>query len=246
MTTDPRDIAPICESIQAPVIAERGPAPLQARGGRARLLKTESGRTVTHGEVMGALLARAEIEVAVVDGKRPEWIACADCKVPVKVQKIGVIPIGCARCTGRECSACGKKRYGKGHPAMCKRCSVESGASKEATHKANAARTPEARQESARKGWSSRTPEQRAEQLRKLTTKTHEQRSDAAHRWMSSRDPQHRSDAARKANESRTPEMRSELARKAVSARTPEQRRDVSLKAAATIRARKAAEATKP
>lgn len=126
LTTDPRDIAPICEAIQAPVVAARGPAPLQAKGGRARLLKTESGRVVTHGEVMGALLARAEIEVAVVDGKRPEWIACEVCKVPVKVPPNGgPIPTQCKVCAGKICTSCGAPRAQNksgGSYALCVEC----------------------------------------------------------------------------------------------------------------------------
>lgn len=127
-TPNPRDIAPICEAIQAPVVASRGPAPLQARGGRARLLKTESGRVVTHGEVMAGLLTRAEIEVAVVDGKRPEWIACAVCKVPVKVvHSTGFVPKMCKQCVMyTSCHECGsrvrRKRGMDKH--VCKSCSM--------------------------------------------------------------------------------------------------------------------------
>lgn len=130
-TPNPRDIAPICEAIAAPVVAARGPAPLQARGGRARLLKTESGRVVTHGEVVAGLLARAEIEVAVVDGKRPEWIACEVCRVPVKVTHAnGNLRRKCKACKEEayytNCNECGnrvKKKHGK-DKQVCKSCSM--------------------------------------------------------------------------------------------------------------------------
>lgn len=184
MSTDPRDIAPICESIQAPVIAERGPAPLHARGGRARLLKTESGRVVTHGEVMTGLLVRSEIEREVFDGRLPEWIACETCKIPVKVSVFGGrLPKKCDKCTGKKCVECGRLRGGaRGRPGPCKDCIGKNGGRSESMRKWIAEnRTSEQMRTAGRAGAAALTREQRALGARNmLSSRTDAQRSDAA------------------------------------------------------------------
>lgn len=232
ITTDPRTIAPICEAIAAPVLAERGPAPIKARGGRARLLKTESGRIVTHGEVMGALLARAEIEVAVVDGKRPEWIACADCKVPVKVvNTTGYPPRKCKVCSGKECCVCGGPRTKEGK-GMCRACTVKTGALSESLRKRHASMTPEQRKNNMRNAIESQKvsmpPDRRAELARKANE---------------ARTPEQKARIAEKARNQFSAEERSALSKANATAKTPEQRSESARKAWDTKRAKKAAEA---
>lgn len=173
-TTDapnPRDIAPICKAIAAPVVAARGPAPIRARGGVARLLKTESGRTVTHGEVVAGLLARASVEAEVIDGVRPEFVKCEACAKPIKVKPTGgALPRKCDRCVGRVCMSCGKKkRKSKTNvPEMCLDCSVKAGKRRAGAAKRHASMTPEERSRIAKKGAASMTEEaKRASTLRR-------------------------------------------------------------------------------
>ncbi len=220
-TPNPRDIAPICEALQAPVVAARGSAPLQAKGGRARLLKTESGRVVTHGEVMGALLARAEIEVAVVDGKRPDRLPCRECGLPVQQNRQGPDALFCAKhklkktCTG----GCGKlvRRWGSG---FCRSC---------ATRAAMGNVSPEERSRRASVGalkakerWDGMSESERIAYAAEVS-----KRSFEMHR-------------AKPFSE------RSKVAKKAKSTMTPEQRSEAVKKSHATRRARKAVEVAKP
>jgi len=107
------DIAEGFAALAAPVIAERGKAPIRAGKGRSRPVFTvaPSGEVtgiVPHSAVLQGLLVRQGIADAVVEGKRPERILCADCKGIVKVHPGGgVIPTKCKKCSGKVCDACG-------------------------------------------------------------------------------------------------------------------------------------------
>lgn len=132
-------------------------------------MKTESGRIVTHGEVMGALLSRAEIEVAVVDGKRPEWVACEVCRVPVKVPEKNKFSLKCRVCNGLECPECGAQRKtatGKRNP--CRGCSKAAGKFSEAQRNRQAALSAEERSRVARDQWAKIDEETRVRRHQKI------------------------------------------------------------------------------
>lgn len=88
---DKADLAAIFETTAAEAVEARGKAPLRAGPGRARLLRTESGRVVTHGEVVQGLFKKLEIEVQVIDGKRPAYARCSfvGCGEVFKVGRLG-------------------------------------------------------------------------------------------------------------------------------------------------------------
>ena len=118
---------------------------------------------------MGALLARAEIEVAVVDGKRPEWIACEVCKVPVKVPEKNTFSRKCRVCNGLECPDCGAQRKtptGKRNP--CRACSKAAGKFSEAQKSRQAALSAEERSEIARAQWAKIDKDARARRHQKI------------------------------------------------------------------------------
>lgn len=231
----------------------RGPGTLVARGGKARLLKTESGKVVTHGEVLGGLLKRAEIEAEVVDGERPEWISCKTCKAPVKVTRAsGTLPNRCGICTGAVCFVCKSKKTKRGQRSMCRKCAVDAGKYREASRKACAAETHEQRSERARKRNAAKTPEERSECARKaarelIARMTPEQLAERGHTMrhalLASTTPEQRSEIARKRNAARTPEQRSASAGKGKAAMTAEQRSAAMRKGHATRRAKQAANA---
>jgi len=88
----------VIEGIVVHEIAERGPAPVQARKGRARVFKVvnQAGEVVglaTHGKVLEGAARAAEIELEVRGERRPEWILCVDCKSLVRVTTSPRIPI---------------------------------------------------------------------------------------------------------------------------------------------------------
>lgn len=109
----------------APVLRRRAGAPrkvtLVGKDGKPTGITTDV-------EVAKSLLARSEIEFSVQDGKRPEFVKCVDCGLPVKVSKKGPIPRKCLakthRCKcgrpvgssgvcgfGRMCSSCNARHY---------------------------------------------------------------------------------------------------------------------------------------
>jgi hypothetical protein len=68
---------------------------------KPRTLRTEKGRVVTTTEIAENLVRRADLEHAVLPGKRPATIFCADCKTTVNVAKRGPIPDRCRTCARR-------------------------------------------------------------------------------------------------------------------------------------------------
>lgn len=197
------ELARAFEENASAVVESRGLAPLKSRGGKARLLKTESGKIVTHGQLVAGLLQKQAIEAEVVDGKRPEWISCEACKVPVKVHP-GPLPQKCRVCSGRACSECGAKRAARGIPGMCIGCAKRAGKFIIAGRKAASSKTPEQRTEAARKGNAALTREQRSAAGRALQAqKTPEQRSESARKADTYKTPEQRIDAGRKAWDTR-------------------------------------------
>jgi hypothetical protein len=66
---------------------------------KPRTLKTDKGRVVTTAELAEALVRRAEIEHAVVEGTRPREILCVDCKaVAIKLASRGKPSKRCDKC----------------------------------------------------------------------------------------------------------------------------------------------------
>ena len=240
-----KEIAETFETVPATAatrlaLLARGPSTLIARGGNARILKTDGGRLVTHGEVVAGLLARAEIEAEVVDGARPEWVSCSVCKAPVRVPPGGALPSKCAVHMGHACMECGRARRGKGRPGMCAGCAKRTGKWSDILRKRNAALTPAQRSENARKAQASMTSEQRSAARRKgMASMTPDQRSEAARKGKTSMTSEQRSEAIRKGRASMTPEQRSAAARKWIASKTPEQRSEARHKAWATRRAKK-------
>lgn len=117
------------EALAKQAIADRGPSEVKAKRGKARLLKTDTGKTVTHGQVLQGLLTKAEIEAAVIDGRRPPVVFCEKCNTLVKASCRGPIPRLCAACRKHEwraerqrsggCVACGA-------PTTARRCEVHA------------------------------------------------------------------------------------------------------------------------
>ena len=196
-----REIARVFEARAAIAVEERGPAALRSRGGKARLLKTDTGKIVTHGEVLAGLLARAEIEVAVADGKRPEWVSCETCRVPVHVHHNGRIPSKCDVHSGKVCSECGKVRpSAKGEPGMCRACARSTGKLKHGRDRIG----HERRSANAKKMWARRSAKQRAALANKFSAgMTAEQRSEKSKRQAAAKTPEERSAMTRKSWETR-------------------------------------------
>ena len=71
---------------------------------RQRTLRTASGKPITTTDLAEALVKRAELEHAIVKGKRPSSIVCASkkCGVVVKVKKKGPVPAMCRGCARAE------------------------------------------------------------------------------------------------------------------------------------------------
>lgn len=68
------------------------------------MLRTESGRAVSHAALLEALLERQGVEAEVQPGARPKTVLCGDCRVPVRVGKTGTIPLLCAACRRKNIS----------------------------------------------------------------------------------------------------------------------------------------------
>jgi hypothetical protein len=191
LTTTKEDLATRFDALHEAALAERPPKILKPSTGVRRMLKTiESGKPVTHGQVLQGLLKQAELEIAVQDGKRPKFIKCERCKVPVTVAPIGSLPKRCGPCKVRKCSGCGKKVSRSNETGRCHSC---------AARMVGAALPPERRHEIAKKANAALTPAQRSEISRNAhAARTSEQRSEIG----------------RKANAALTPAQRSERARK--------------------------------
>lgn len=168
-------------------------ATLRASRGIARVLKTESGRVVTHGEVMASLLSRAAIDAEVVDGKRPDFVMCRECSAPVKVSKSGPLPTKCMVCRGLLCSACRcPRRSAVTEPGMCRACAKSSGKNRSAALKREASMPTEEKSNRSKKGNSSRSSVSRSTNASSASRSlTFEQRSDASKRAWSARRREH-------------------------------------------------------
>lgn len=105
--------AQVAEALTLDAIAKRGPPILKATGGMARLLRIvdasgkDTGKRVTHGQVLEGAAKVADLELATQDGKRPTTIFCCDCPPEsktrvVKVGKTGIIPTQCKPCRVRK------------------------------------------------------------------------------------------------------------------------------------------------
>lgn len=64
-----------------------------------RLLSGRTGEAVEPEKLARNLITVAVLEHAVVDGKRPAEVLCADCRAPVKVRARGPVPEKCITCT---------------------------------------------------------------------------------------------------------------------------------------------------
>lgn len=98
---DKSDVATLFEHAAKEALDARGKAPLRAGPGRVRLLRTESGRVVTHGEVVRGLFKKLDIEVQVVDGKRPVATKC-NCGAVLLISPIGGMRRFCDTCRVRR------------------------------------------------------------------------------------------------------------------------------------------------
>ena len=84
-------------------------------------------RQTTAVEVAKSVLARADVEFSVQEGKRPEWVKCKTCGAPVKVPIKGKLPMKCRggthRCPcGKLIRTAGACRLG----GLCKSCTAGS------------------------------------------------------------------------------------------------------------------------
>jgi hypothetical protein len=216
-----------------------------------------TGQT-TSVEVAKSLLARAEIEFSVQEGKRPEWVKCRRCDQPVKVRAYGSLPVQCP--TGTHACSCGApiKSYGCGFGKRCQDCNrrdpqrtVDTARISAAVKAYYASLSPEERSERARRASMSRTPEQRQKHARygaamQMESTSPEQRAAAARKASMSRSPEGRERSIKAGLEAlnsvkMTREERSEMMRRACARMTPEQLSERSRKANATRAARRAA-----
>lgn len=68
--------------------------------------------TVTHRDVLEGVARRTEIEITVVDGKRPAEVLCKDCRTIVAVGgRAGGIPHRCVQCKKRHQNEVAKRWY---------------------------------------------------------------------------------------------------------------------------------------
>lgn len=100
----------------------------QADAPRRITLIDKDGKPVgltTSTEVAKSMLARSKIEFSVQEGKRPKFINCKTCGRPVKVERVGVLPVVC-RPFAHRCPVCDKPMKIKpsvcGFGKTCKRC----------------------------------------------------------------------------------------------------------------------------
>jgi hypothetical protein len=96
MSNNAFSIAADFEQLAAETMATRGPVPVVARGGAMRMLRTDAGELVTHGDVLEGAAAKAGIEL-LTEGRRPTMFICA-CRAVVAVGARGKIPTACAKC----------------------------------------------------------------------------------------------------------------------------------------------------
>ncbi len=100
-------IAKAFETMATLAVVDRGPVPVVAGKGKTRVLRTETGRRVTLGQVLEAVALVAECEISVQEG-RPKNVLCRTCKgLIVVAPQGGAIPDLCKRCRGAFCSGCG-------------------------------------------------------------------------------------------------------------------------------------------
>ena len=112
------------EAIQAAEFVARARI-LKPKRGIARLLKTDTGKVVTHGQVLQGILKQAELDAEVQDGKRPRLVRCETCRGPVAVGPIGPFPRWCALCRIERCSKCSKEiTRSKKNSGLCRSCSM--------------------------------------------------------------------------------------------------------------------------
>jgi hypothetical protein len=95
------EVAEAAEALTSPIVDARRRI-IAPKGKRTRPIKTDAGRVVTHADLLQGLFERAAVEVAVVDGARPEWITCVDCGAVVKVPPVGGNPKRCKSCARRH------------------------------------------------------------------------------------------------------------------------------------------------
>ena len=111
----------------------------------------------THKRLAESLLARQQIEIAVVEGVRPKTVMCEVCGLPAKVTKMGPITKGHKRCRDREHSRrCNEQRK------------VNPERAREWTREYIKTRRVELRMRSRQ--WSQANPEKRTAMMRKWAT----------------------------------------------------------------------------
>lgn len=115
------------------VLTSTGRRIIKAKPGRARVLKTDSGRSITHGQLISGLLKQANVDVRVIDGKLPSHVDCMVCGLPVEVKGRGkgFLPNGHRSCMLNRawgtCKTCGAeiKRDASRRNGLCKRCALK-------------------------------------------------------------------------------------------------------------------------
>jgi hypothetical protein len=167
---------------------------------KPRTLRTDTGRAVTTTEIAEGLVKRADVESAVLPGKRPTEILCGRCKVPVVVAKRGKIPQWCRVCWPAEkkaklrCATCPALVGAHVLSGKCRSCSMRDTC---------AAKTKAQLSERSRRGASSMTPEQRrSRSLARYAAETPAQRaarSAKAKARMAAKSPEQKSEAAKRA-----------------------------------------------
>lgn len=126
-----RDVAEAFAAIQAQALEERVPVIKPRGGGSTRVLRTDSGRVVTHGDVLRGLLKKEDVNAQVQDSKKavPRYVVCEVCKKPVAVKK-PPLSRGHRQCLQKRvwgnCIVCGKgiKREAWQTTKKCKSCGL--------------------------------------------------------------------------------------------------------------------------
>ena len=120
----------------------------------------------THKRLAESLLARQQIEIAVVEGVRPKTVMCEVCGLPAKVLKMGVVSKGHSRCKKR---AAARKRHAanpENARAAARKCRAANPEKKRAADRKRRAANPENAREAVRK-WQAANPEKAREAVRK-------------------------------------------------------------------------------